>query len=144
MSSCTWLQVLIYKCMSLPNNIKIFQTNKKLNMDKNLAKKFVLGRFPEDQSKSCPSCMWYSYLTWYLSLPIIIKLSQTVWELWPAEDFGFRGNKYMKKVRVVFLALNTPTILIFASTKYYQNMSNHLEVMESTRIWLRNSFMGDN
>ena len=43
-------------------------------------------------------------------LPIIIKLSQTVWELWPAEDFGFRGHKnIMKKVRVVSLASDMPT-----------------------------------
>ena len=26
-----------------------------------------------------------------MSLPNIIKLSQTVWELWPAQDFGIRG-----------------------------------------------------
>ena len=24
----------------------------------------------------------------------IIKLSQTVWELWPAQDFGMRGDEY--------------------------------------------------
>ena len=36
-----------------------------------------------------------------MSLPKIIKLSQTVWELWPAQDFGIIGDKYiMEKVRV--------------------------------------------
>ena len=35
----------------------------------------------------------------------MIKLSQTVWELWPAEDFSFRGDNYiMKTVRVVSFA----------------------------------------
>ena len=28
-----------------------------------------------------------------MSRPKIIKLSQTVWELWPAQDFGIRGAK---------------------------------------------------
>ena len=40
----------------------------------------------------------------YVPLPIIIKLSQTVWELWPSEDFGFRGHKYIMKKIVVSLA----------------------------------------
>ena len=37
-------------------------------------------------------------------------LSQTVWELWPAQDFGFRGDNYITKiVRVVSFAQDTPT-----------------------------------
>ena len=32
-----------------------------------------------------------------MSLPSIIKLSQTVWQLWPAQDFGFRGDKYIRQ-----------------------------------------------
>ena len=39
------------------------------------------------QSKRCPSCMRYSYLTRYISHPKI-KLSLTVCELWSAQDFG--------------------------------------------------------
>ena len=40
----------------------------------------------------------------------LIKLSLTVWELWPAEDFSFRGYNYtLKTVRVVCLASDTPT-----------------------------------
>ena len=35
-------------------------------------------------------------------------------------------------------------VLIYASTKYYQNISNHLEVMKCTKIWLSNSFRGVN
>ena len=38
-----------------------------------------------------------------------------------APDFSFKGHKYiMKKVRVVSLARDTPSVLIYASTKYYQ------------------------
>ena len=38
---------------------------------------------------------------------VSIILSQTVWELQPAQDFGFRGDNYItKKVRVVSLALD--------------------------------------
>ena len=40
----------------------------------------------------------------------MIKLPQTVWELWPAEDFSFRGDNYiLKSVRVVSLACDMPT-----------------------------------
>ena len=39
-----------------------------------------------------------------------IKFNQTVWQLWPAEDSGFRGDKYItKEVRVVSLASDTPS-----------------------------------
>ena len=45
-----------------------------------------------------------------LHLPNIIILSQLVWELWPAQDFSFRGDNYItKKVRVVALAQDTYT-----------------------------------
>ena len=43
-------------------------------------------------------------------LPNIIILSQTVWKLWSAQDFGFRGDHYItKKVRVISLAHDRPT-----------------------------------
>ena len=41
-----------------------------------------------------------------MPLPNIMKLSQTVWELWAAEAFGFRGDN---KVRVVTLARDSPS-----------------------------------
>ena len=111
-----------------------------------------------------------------MSLPKIIKLSQTVWELWPAQDFGIRGDnngesestlehnmptgpylclyqilsKYFKPHTQRFsseihsgevtrkqpqqrLSLLHVTHLLFdtnASTKYYQNMSKSMKVME--------------
>ena len=49
-----------------------------------------------------------------------------IWELWPAQDFGFRGDKYiMKKVRVVpcmrhpfwSLSMPLPNIKIFQIIK---------------------------
>ena len=50
------------------------------------------------QSKSCPSCMLFIILD-LMSLPKIIKLSPTVWELWPAQDFSIRGVKYTRGPR---------------------------------------------
>ena len=62
------------------------------------------------ESESCLSCTWHAYWSSSSSLPNIIKLSQTVWELWPAQDFGYRGDYYITKtVRVVTLACNIPT-----------------------------------
>ena len=50
-----------------------------------------------EESESCLSCMRHAYWSSSSSLPNIIKLSQTVWELWPAQDFGFRGDNYITK-----------------------------------------------
>ena len=58
-----------------------------------------------------------------LSLPNIIILSQSVWELWPAQDFCFRGDNYIKK-RVVSLARDTPT---GPPLHPYQILSNYLK-----------------
>ena len=52
--------------------------------------------------------MQHAYWSSSSSLPNIIKLSQTGWELWPAQDFGFRGDNYINKtVKVVSLAGDT-------------------------------------
>ena len=48
---------------------------------------------------------WIQFLLQY-----IIILSQTVLKLWPAQDFGFRGDNYIRKtVRVFSLAHDMPT-----------------------------------
>ena len=65
------------------------------------------------------------------------KLSQTVWELWPAQDFSFRGHKYIMEQFIALLHTTCLPVLIYASTKYYWDISYHLEVMEWSR---RNSF----
>ena len=55
------------------------------------------------------SCTRHHYLSSSSFLTNIIKLSQTVWELWPAQDFSLRGNNYItKKMRVVSHSHDTP------------------------------------
>ena len=75
------------------------------------------------------SCMRHAYLSSSSSLPNMIKLSQTVWELWPAEDFSFRGDNYkMKTVRVVSLAHDMPTGPPLYS---YQILSKYVQGFQS-------------
>ena len=103
-------------------------------------------------------------LVLFSSLPNIIKLSQTVWELWPAQEFGFRGDNITKEVRVGFweglrfvivalpglfsyfflscLHRTCWLVLLFICTKYYQNMSKGVKVMELTRTCLQISASG--
>ena len=70
--------------MPLQNILRIFQSIKKLR---------------------CAQDYWPSSS----SLPNTVKLTQTMWELWPTKDFGFRGDYYItKKLRFVSLARNTP------------------------------------
>ena len=82
-------------------------------------------------------------------LPNIIN-SQTVWELWPAQNFGFKGHNYIMKSELSFLQMKCLfeafyfkgdkyvmqkvrvllqetrlLVLIYASTKYHQNISNN-------------------
>ena len=88
------------------------------------------------------NCLRHSYLTWYMSLPKIIKLSQTVWELWLANDFGIMVIKYiLDKVRVL---LNT-TFLYWSCSMPLSNIIKTFQtIMTHTRIRLRNSFRGGN
>ena len=82
--------------------------------------------------------MWHSYLTWYMSLSNNTKLFESVWELWPVQDFCFRGDKYiMKKLRVVSLAHNMPSCPLFIPTTYYQNTSKGIKVIKHTSMHLR-------
>ena len=54
------------------------------------------------------------------SLPNIIILSQTLWELWPAQDSGFTGDNYIrKKVRVVSLACDMPPLHFYHTLSKY-------------------------
>ena len=70
------------------------------------------------------SCMRHAYWSSSSSLANVIKLSPTERELWPAEDFGFRGDNYIKKtVRVVSLARDMPTGPPLHS---YQILSNYV------------------
>ena len=60
-------------------------------------------------SESCLSCTQHAYWLSSSFLLNIIILPQTVWELLPAQDFNFRGDYIIKKVRVVFLTCDMPT-----------------------------------
>ena len=90
---------------------QIFQIIKKLWCTQEFGLEIHSGAVTKKQSASvshlsCDTPTWPDIM----SLPSIIKLSQTVWELWPAQDLGFRGHKYiMEKVRVVSLACDMPT-----------------------------------
>ena len=58
-------------------------------------------------------------------VPYIINLPQTVWVLWPVQDFCFKGDNYItKKVRVVSLARDMPTGPPFQP---YEILSNYLK-----------------
>ena len=82
--------------------------------------------------------MWHSYMTWYMSFPYIINLPQTVWKLWPTQDFCFRGDIYItKRERVLFHA----THLLVLPTEYYQIISNSMGVMACTRSWLKGRWL---
>ena len=68
--------------------------------------------------------MRHAYWSSYSSPQNIIKLPQTVWELWPAQDFGFRGDNYITKtVRVITLACNLPTGPLH---HFYQTLSKYV------------------
>ena len=68
------------------------------------------GELHNEESESCLSCTQNAYWSSSIFLPNIIKLSQTVWELWPAQCFDFSGDNYITKiVKVNSLARDTPT-----------------------------------
>ena len=100
---------------------------------------YCVAGYKKNEDNYCPSCKWNTYLTWYMSPPNIIKLSQTVWELWPAQDFGFRGDKYIKQ-ELSFLHATLLLDLIYVPTKYYQIISNSMGVMACTRFWLQGRY----
>ena len=67
-----------------------------------------------------------------MSLPKIIKISQTVWEVWPAQDNGFRGDKYkMKKVK---LLLHTTSLLVPRS------LTNIIKILKTFKLWSAQEF----
>ena len=85
------------------------------------------------ENENCLSCMRHAYWSSSSSLPNIIKLSQTVWELWPKKDFGFRGDNYiMKTVRVVSLAHNKPT---GPPLRFYPTLSKYVKGYQSYGLY---------
>ena len=78
-----------------------------------------------EDSKSCLSCSRHTYWSSFSFLPNIIKICLRVAKLWPAQDFGFRGDDYFtNNVRVVSLARDTPT---GPPLHPYQILSNYLK-----------------
>ena len=60
-----------------------------------------------------------------LNLYQILSYLKTVWELWPVQEFCFRGDNYItKKVRVVSLAHDMPTGPLLHP---HQILSNYLK-----------------
>ena len=80
--------------------------------------------------------MGHAYWSSSSSLPNMIKLSQTVRELWSAQGFGFRGYNYIMKIELSLLHVTCLLVLLYIPTKYYQNMSKGIQVMELTRMCL--------
>ena len=93
----------------------------------------------EEKNKATVVLLAYDTPTWPMFLPNIIKLPQTLWELFPTQDFGFRGDNYKTK-KVWFVHVTRQLVFIYKSTKYYQNISKYQEVMVRRKIWLRISF----
>ena len=82
----------------LPNITKIFLRVSKLWSAQRWVYNFCFrGDIYITNKVSCLSCTRHAYWSSSSSLPNIIKLSQTVWELWPAQDFGFKGDNYIMK-----------------------------------------------
>ena len=89
--------------------------------------------------------MRHAYLSFSSSLPNMIKLSQTMWELWPAKDFGFRGDNYIMKIELSLLHTRRLLVLLYIPTIYHQSLSKDIKVMERTRMRLQYFyFRGDN
>ena len=56
-----------------------------------------------------------------MSLPKIIKLSQTVWELWPAQDFGIRGDNNGESESTLQHDMPTgPYLCVYQISKYFK------------------------
>ena len=116
-----------YLCL-YQNIIKIFQTIKKLCCSQEFGIEIFSLEITERKPKQKLSFLHTIFLLdLWMFLSIIIKLSQTVWELWPAQDFGFCRYKYqMKKLSH---AGNTPTgpylFLYQILSKYFKPLRSY-------------------
>ena len=112
--------------MPLPNIIRIFQTIKKLRNAQELSVEIRSGEITRKRTEQELSFLLATLLLYLIYVPTIYyHLPQTVWELYSAQDFCFRGdNHIMKKVKVVSLARDTPTC---PPIHLYQILSNYLK-----------------
>ena len=84
--------------MPVPNIIKIFQTINKLWSAKEFALEIRSGEIPSKRTKQELSFLHATLLLDLIYVPTkYIKLSQIVWELWPAQNLGFKGDNYITK-----------------------------------------------
>ena len=98
-------------------------------MHKDLTWKFIQGRL-EKRTKQELSFLYATLLLDLIYVPTkYYQISQTVWELWHAQDFGLRGDKYITKVvNVDSLARDT------SSSPYlclYQILSTYFKPLRS-------------
>ena len=83
-------------------NIKIFQNIKKLWSAQEFGLKICSGEITKKRPKQELSFLHATLLLYLIYVPTkYYQISQTVLELWPAQDFCFWEDKYItKKVRV--------------------------------------------
>ena len=112
-------------CVPVPNMIKIFQTIKKLWNAQEFGLEIRLGQIIKKKKKKKEQSQELSlHATLLLDLIYVpIKLSQTIWELQPAQDFGFKGRE-LHKGQWELSHVTPHLVLIYTFTKY-QNISNH-------------------
>ena len=63
-----------------------------------------------------------------MSPPKSIKLSQTVWELWPAQEFSIRGDMYIIEKERVLYNRTCLLVLIYASCHHLHDFFKFLLV----------------
>ena len=121
--------------MPLQNISKIFQTIKKSLSAQELSLEIYSGSVQiNEQNKSCSSCMWHSYLTYYMSHQNI-KLSQAVCELWPAQDSCVREDKYITKSEKCLACMR------HAYWSLSMTLSNIIKIFQTIKkIWSAHEF----
>ena len=84
--------------------------------------------FNNEESKSCLSCTRYPFWSFFMPLPNIIKIFQTIKKLWSAQEFGLEIRsgertriRIEQELSFLYMTLICP----------YQILSNYLKLYES-------------
>ena len=120
--------------MPLQNIIKLFQTIKKLLSAQEFDIEIYSGEITRKRTKQELSFLHVTILLDQIYVPT--KLSHTLWELWAAQEFSFRGRKYIMNKELCLLYITCLMVLIYVCTKYYQNISNHQELWNAQEFRL--------
>ena len=93
--SCTRYTYCPYLCFYqiLSNYFKPLSSYK---VHMNLDKKFVHGRWLEKEQNNCPSCMWHSYLTWYMPLSNTCNMKLLETRKWTIKTKSKKGHNSAK------------------------------------------------